>query len=156
MIIYRRTVLRMRDVWEEGFRGSRNTNITLKNSASYSAKEPVGLTEDVVHVYCRVLQDSSWHHINYCCLLCQTVTSTWEATSLNTDICKDIPIVQPTRCTCYLKLFIFVKRSTCFGRSFHPSPGAQNCTYSNGICQTAAATCCYRGWDGTLVPSHPR
>jgi hypothetical protein len=51
-----------------------------------------------------------------------------------------IPIVQPTRCTCYLKLFILVKRSTCFGPSFRPSSGAQNCVYSNGICQTAAAT----------------
>ena len=60
-----------------------------------------------------------------------------------------IPIVQPTRCSCYLKLFILVKRSTCFGRSFRPSSGAQNCAYNNGICQTAAATCCYRGWDGT-------
>jgi len=44
--------------------------------------------------------------------------------------------------TCYLKLFILVKRSTCFGRAFRPSSGAQNCVYSNGICQTAAATCC--------------
>jgi hypothetical protein len=26
-----------------------------------------------------------------------------------------------------LKLFILVKRSTCFGRSFRPSSGAQNC-----------------------------
>ena len=31
----------------------------------------------------------------------------------------------------FLKLFILVKRSTCFRRSFHPSSGAQNCTYSN-------------------------
>jgi len=61
-----------------------------------------------------------------------------------------IPIVQPTRCTGYLKLFVFVKRSKCFGPSFRPSSGAQNCVYSNGICQTAAATCCYQGWDGTL------
>jgi len=60
-----------------------------------------------------------------------------------------VPIVQPKRCTCYLKLFILVKRSTCFERSFRPLSGAQNCVYSNGICQTAAATCCYRGWDGT-------
>jgi hypothetical protein len=59
-----------------------------------------------------------------------------------------IPIVQPTRCTCYLKLFILVKRSTCFGRPLRPSSGAQNCVYSNGICPTVAATCC--------VPSHPR
>jgi len=58
-------------------------------------------------------------------------------------------ILQPTRCTCCLKLLIFVKHSTCFGRSFRPSSGAQNCVYSNGVCQTAAATSCYRGWDGT-------
>jgi len=57
---------------------------------------------------------------------------------------KIIRIVQPTRCTCYLKLFILVKRSTCFGRSFCSPSGAQNCVYSNGICQTAAATCCSR------------
>jgi len=38
---------------------------------------------------------------------------------------------KPTRCTCYLKLFILVKRSTCFGRSFRPLSGAQNCVYSN-------------------------
>jgi hypothetical protein len=50
-----------------------------------------------------------------------------------------VPTVQPTRCTCYLKLFILVKRSARFGRSFHPLSGVQNCVYSNGICQTAAA-----------------
>ena len=31
----------------------------------------------------------------------------------------------------FLKLFILVKRSTCFGRSLRPSSGAQNCTYGN-------------------------
>jgi hypothetical protein len=51
-----------------------------------------------------------------------------------------IPIVQPTSCTCYLNLFILVKRSTCFGRSFRPSSGAQNCVHSNSICQTAAGS----------------
>ena len=30
----------------------------------------------------------------------------------------------------FLKLFILVKRSTCFGRSFRPSSGVQDCTYS--------------------------
>ena len=75
----------------------------------------------------------------------------------------------------FFKLFFLVKHSTCFGRSFRPSSGAQNsvystrymsnsfyyllqsgmrwipssgaqnCVYSNGICQTAAATCRYRG-----------
>jgi hypothetical protein len=52
---------------------------------------------------------------------------------------QTIPIAQPKRCTCYFKLFILVKRSICFGRSFRPSSGAQNCVYSNGICQTPAA-----------------
>jgi hypothetical protein len=64
-----------------------------------------------------------------------------------------IPIVQPTRCTCYLKLFILVKPSTLFRRSFRPSSGAQNCVYSNGICHsTAAATCCYQEWEFHLIP----
>jgi hypothetical protein len=31
----------------------------------------------------------------------------------------------------FLKLFIFARQSTCFGRSFRPSSGVQNCTYSN-------------------------
>ena len=30
----------------------------------------------------------------------------------------------------FLKLFILVKRCTCFRRSFHPSSGAPNCTYA--------------------------
>jgi len=31
------------------------------------------------------------------------------------------------------QLFILVKRSKCFGRSFRPSSEAQNCLYSNDI-----------------------
>jgi len=54
-----------------------------------------------------------------------------------------------------VSLFILVKRSACFGRSFRPSSGAQNCVYSNGIYQTAATTCCYRGRDGTSPISSP-
>jgi len=50
-----------------------------------------------------------------------------------------IPIVQSTRCTCYLKLFVLVKRSTCFGRSFRPSSGDQNCIYSN---KCMSNSCC--------------
>jgi len=34
----------------------------------------------------------------------------------------------------FLKLFIIVKHSACFGRSFRPSSGAQDCAYINGIC----------------------
>jgi len=66
--------------------------------------------------------------------------------SLKSKFCY-IPTVQTTRCPCYLKLFILVKCSTCFGLSFRPSSGAQNCVHSNGICQTAAATCCYQECD---------
>ena len=72
---------------------------------------------------------------------------------------ENIPIVQPTSGTCYLKLFILVKRSTCFRRSFRPSSGAQNCVYSNDICQTAAATCCCWGCYGAefhVIPDNSR
>jgi hypothetical protein len=37
----------------------------------------------------------------------------------------------PNRMRLFLKLFILVKRSTYFWRSFCPSSGAQNCTYGN-------------------------
>ena len=40
----------------------------------------------------------------------------------------------------FLKLFILVKSSTCFGRSFRPSSGAQNCTYGN---RHMSNSCCY-------------
>jgi hypothetical protein len=71
--------------------------------------------------------------------------SEWRPTQMGL-IGKNIPIIKLTKCIFYLKLFILVKHSTCFGRSFRPSSGAKNCAYSNGKCQTAAATCCYRGW----------
>ena len=71
--------------------------------------------------------------------------SEWRPTQMG-PIGKNIPIIKLTKCIFYLKLFILVKHSTCFGRSFRPSSGAKNCAFSNGICQTAAATCCYRGW----------
>ena len=40
----------------------------------------------------------------------------------------------------FLKLFILVKHSTCFGRSFRTSSGAQNCTYGN---RHMSNGCCY-------------
>ena len=40
----------------------------------------------------------------------------------------------------FLKLFILVKRSTCFGRSFRPPSGAQHCTYGNRLMSNG---CCY-------------
>jgi hypothetical protein len=42
------------------------------------------------------------------------------------------------------QIIYYCKTLTYFGRSFRPSSGAQNCVYSNGICQVAAATGCYR------------
>jgi hypothetical protein len=48
----------------------------------------------------------------------------------------------------FLKLFILVKCSTCFGRSFRPSYGAQNCTYSN---RHMSNSCCYLLLAGTFV-----
>ena len=56
----------------------------------------------------------------------------------------------------FLKLFILVKRSSCFGRSFHPSSGAQNYTYSNSH---TSNSCCYLLLTGTIwdaVPFRPR
>jgi len=49
----------------------------------------------------------------------------------------------------FLKLFILVKRSTCFGRSFRPSSGAQNCIYgnrhmSNSCCSSCLTYACCR------------
>ena len=40
----------------------------------------------------------------------------------------------------FLKLFIIVKGSTCFGRSFPPSSGAQNCIYGNSLMSNS---CCH-------------
>jgi hypothetical protein len=37
----------------------------------------------------------------------------------------------------FLKLFILVKHTTCFGRSFLPSSGVQDCTYSNRLLPAA-------------------
>ena len=51
----------------------------------------------------------------------------------------------------FFKLFILVKRSTCFGRSSHPSWGAQNCTYGN---RRMSNSCCYLLLAGTKWNSH--
>jgi len=47
----------------------------------------------------------------------------------------------------FLKLFILVKRSTCFWRSFRSS-GAQNWTYGN---RRMSNSCCYLLLAGTLA-----
>ena len=49
----------------------------------------------------------------------------------------------------FLKLFILVKRATCFRRSFRPLSGAQNCTYgnrrmSNSCCSSSLTYVCCR------------
>ena len=42
-----------------------------------------------------------------------------------------ISTAKPTRCTNVSNIFIFERHSTYFGRSFRPSSGVQDCTYSN-------------------------
>ena len=42
-----------------------------------------------------------------------------------------ISTVKPTRCTNVSNLFYLEWHFTCFGRSFRPSSGVQDCTYSN-------------------------
>ena len=42
-----------------------------------------------------------------------------------------ITIVNPSRCTNASNLFNLEWHSTCLGRSFRPSSGVQDCTYSN-------------------------
>jgi len=40
------------------------------------------------------------------------------------------------------QIIYYCKTLYLFRTVFRPSSGAQNCVYSNGICQTAATTCC--------------
>jgi len=56
----------------------------------------------------------------------------------------------------FLDLFIFINCSTCFRRFHRPSSGAENSTHSARYCHNNTDDCCYRGWDGTEVTSHPR
>jgi hypothetical protein len=51
-----------------------------------------------------------------------------------------------------LSLFILVKRCTCFGLSVHHQE-LETAYTATGICQTAAATCCYRGREMEPVAS---
>jgi len=46
------------------------------------------------------------------------------------ESCK-MSVVKPTKCTKVSNLFCLESHSTCFGRSFRPSSGVQDCTYSN-------------------------
>jgi hypothetical protein len=55
-------------------------------------------------------------------------------------VCTSIPIKKTNKMHLFLKLFILVKHSTYFGRSFRPSSGAQNCTYS---IRHMSNSCCY-------------
>jgi hypothetical protein len=48
----------------------------------------------------------------------------------------------------FLQLFILVKHSTCFGRSFRPSSGTQDCTHSN---RHMSNSCCYLLLEGMLA-----
>ena len=65
-----------------------------------------------------------------------SIDDDWVGTKMNFDVHRAvhhniIPIVNPNRCTSVSNLFTLEWHSTCFGRSFHPSSGVQDCTYSN-------------------------
>ena len=65
----------------------------------------------------------------------------WNKTSLNLTFIGPCNVIYSYgKVHLFLKLFILVKRSTCFGRSFHPLSGAQNCTYGN---RHMSNSCCY-------------
>ena len=56
----------------------------------------------------------------------------WKMFDVHTAVHLNIiSIVKPTRCTIVSNLFYFGMTFTCFGRSFRPSSGVQDCTYSN-------------------------
>jgi hypothetical protein len=69
---------------------------------------------------------------------------TWKTNYVATFDCKlyiwFISYSTTNKMHLFLKLFILVKHSTCFGRSFRPSSGAQDCTYSN---RHMSDSCCY-------------
>jgi hypothetical protein len=61
----------------------------------------------------------------------------WQTRAEHCENC--IPTVKPTRCTSCTNFFIFEYHSTRFGRSFRPSSGVQDCTYS---IRYMSYTCC--------------
>jgi len=64
-----------------------------------------------------------------------------------------ISIVKPTRCT----IFEFIEyHSTCFGRSFRPSSGVQDCTYSIRYMSCKLVDCLLAGTRWKAVPSRTR
>ena len=70
------------------------------------------------------------------------------------NILQVIPIVKPTRCTSVSNLFILGRHSTCFGRSFRPSSGVQDCTHSNRYLSNRY--CCLLASKQSAVSDHIR
>jgi len=67
-----------------------------------------------------------------------------------------MPIIVQQDATIY-SLFMFVNRSTCFGRYLHPSSAAHvTVSTASGISKTVTATCRERDWMGTAVPVQVR
>jgi len=94
-----------------------------------------------VHVSC----GSSAHHQEH-----KTVHT---ASGIVKPILLPAAIVDEMECS-FSWFFLEHSCSTCFRRFFHPSSGAQSCTWSFRYCQTNTAACCYRGWDGNIVALH--
>jgi len=76
----------------------------------------------------------------YCKAVCHKLLMTWRM-YYDAHPCIVIHSYSATKkMHRFLTLFILVKRSTCFGRSFRPSSGAQNCTHGNRLMSNS---CCF-------------
>jgi hypothetical protein len=110
--------------------------------------------------YCMIASESWLYHIPafssslYCCswfmccqdnissILCLPLVTIWS--SINVTFISPCVVIYSYSTTkkmhLFLKLFILVKRSTCFKRSFRLSSGAQNCTYGK---RRTSNSCCH-------------
>jgi len=91
------------------------------DTRNFSDKVTCNNSKCVIHIYpCwyTILRQKSFWNENYQILMLFNIQ------------CMN-PIVKPSRCTSVSNLFILEWHSTCFRRSFHPSLGVQDCTYSS-------------------------
>ena len=97
-------------------------------------------------------QFSAWNWDARCSCSCSTNTKLRCYATLRCTILHYLPFTGPciviysysttNKMHIFLKLFVLVKRSTCFGRSFRPWSGLKTAHTATGIRQTAMAICC--------------
>ena len=102
--------------------------------------------------------EQHWGKKHKCLSVCLCVTGWEQLNELEwntTYIWRTYSYSKTKKMRLFLKLFILVKHSTYFERSFRPSSGAQDCTYNNRH-MPDTATCCKRGRDGksSISPKH--